>query len=1679
MKKIFSLILSAVLVLTVIFVPMVGRFPSVEALATTQSSVVIENTFDEENWNPLATSNLLKEEITDGSNGNALRFNKVTSVTATTGNAIRHYKIFNPEKVAGGYIDYKPSANTTYKLTFRYRTRSLLSYNIFINVRSVANDTVGDVLCRAVTVKKTLGLTTNDDYKWDTAVAYFKTPVDAIDALAISVEYNSAADSTGAFNVAIDDVKLETAPSSFVVANTFEEDDVTPPLTANNNVGTLNYGTDTGIFINSGNNINEVGYSTSSFGSANSVTARTNSTLGFRAARKDTTGVKYVHFEIYDYSQGKDANGKLKSFVPEFGANYRITFDYKVAASSNKNILFNIRPVTVDGSGNRNLGDVIATAVTIPAADADHKTSAWKTAVVNVPIAAAYDSLALTVEITTESATTYTFIDNIVVHKFDSNVIINDYEETILGKGNNATTMASTKITGANLFHLGTKPAATPNTSRVLQFERITGQTVISSGNYTYVEIYNPYDVDFAGFSPKANKYYKLSFDYKVKLDADGTISFNVRGKTGDTLGDVITTAATVSPDDTYFTDYAWDNASVLINTEGKAYETLAISIEISAANNDGNYPYLDNIVLEEVDESGETTFTVHHDSAICGKENEVITKNNLTLFSDITFEDTNTARFEGLYFDSEFTKPATGIVYGTTDVYAKWKDISKFVNTYDANGVTKDKLVGTGITYYGKGRPDVAPNTSNVIQFNNVYGQNNLKKGNIIHAEIYNPNDRNFTTSEKLPSFKPTKDSVYKITFEYKIKNSATSNISFNIRGKKDGQFSDILGTAVVIESGDPYYSSSIWEKAEVYIYTEGVEYDALALTIESDGLTNANLWPYIDNIWVEGVKEYKSGVISTVAPADNNKSGLLAINNGKWFEVDKDELVNVSFKLDTAAAIPNSSVVASIISDNGDVENVTLFDFSEKSGENLYATTFKASACGKVAISVHKNDNTAVNQEVVLSDLDIDTYNLCALKGDSNIDGAIDILDLVHLKESTDANYTVDLDYRIYADVNKNGDLDEADIEGVRELILNVFNYGSLDAGVEYTFNNAGTGSAEGTIALTSNEAVDNIVEIYWGANGKKLDTYNFIGSTRITPNQSVNFELASHFAIPEGATQIIISDGVSTKTLDIAERYDAAFDPQIIKLVKDYTVEKNVANVKVVYNYDLKNWLTNDNVVSERYDLINEFRSNLSDALGADVELVNDLSLNDNQNYIILGDSRFSESTALLNSIKSAREDYHADFGIKADGKKIFINAPNDYALQFACDYFLTTYCDNGNTAIDKGISHSSLGELKEITLADVDINSYTVVYPQIATVLEVDAAKYLVANIVKATGKAPLTIANDSKAVGDYEILIGNTNRTDDGTYATTAEATADNSYTITVEEKRTIITGGTNSAVNAAVIDFTDRLMTGALAIGTYSGKYDGKFTLTNGYKLTWSDEFNGTALSSTWQKLELNYPTIAGGKVQWDNTNNTVVENGALKVTAGKIAGTNDTTGVSLDTATNKLIKYGYFEARIKSFDQAGYINGFWGSTIGEKASFIDGKSGTYYGEFDILEMYETQGLIKPNLHNHCDGEATSKNYLQGDDGSKPEISVADIGSKYHNFAMQWTDDYIYFYLDGVKYYSFDCSALSEYEVFDMVTRIRLTFSAGKYVTPTAESDEAFVDWVRVWQRNEAGYVVK
>ena len=570
MKKIVSAALSLILVISAVFTaPLV--------FADKEADTGITNTFDEAGWTPSDTNLLLTTP--EGSNGNSLQFNGITN------HSIRYYKIFNPEKVSGHYVDFKPAVKTTYKLTFRYRTRSL-DTNVLINVRGVTGGTVGEVLSRAVTVKSVLGLT---DYKWDKAVAYLTTPDESLDALAVSVELDGAANAAD-FHVAIDDVKLEVTAKNFVLGNTFEEDGI--------RVDTLHSGVNTN-YVSGAVDTRNFKYTGNSSGNMN--TLRTNSTVAFRAART-TTDANKVYFEIYDYNKGFDTSGKIQSFVPKKDSTYTINFDYKIARSGTQSLSINVRPVIVSGE-KRTLGSIIATAVDIPKNDTNHPTPAiWKNATVDVPVTEDIAGLAITVE-STGNVTAYTFFDNIEVLETTSEIgedekvsIDNTYEETGLGSISNGS--GTSKLKGRYIFHLGTKSAAGRD-GRVLQFSAISGENNISKGNITHVEIYDPNSESFSSFKPKTGKSYRIDFDFKVKAGTNGDIAFNIRGVTNSGLGDVLANAITITKGDSNYADYTWGSAStvVTVDTELKA---LAISIEITTSADAVLYPYLDNIHLEE-----------------------------------------------------------------------------------------------------------------------------------------------------------------------------------------------------------------------------------------------------------------------------------------------------------------------------------------------------------------------------------------------------------------------------------------------------------------------------------------------------------------------------------------------------------------------------------------------------------------------------------------------------------------------------------------------------------------------------------------------------------------------------------------------------------------------------------------------------------------------------------------------------------------------------------------------------------------------------------------------------------------------------------------------------------------------------------------------------------------------
>lgn len=184
----------------------------------------------------------------------------------------------------------------------------------------------------------------------------------------------------------------------------------------------------------------------------------------------------------------------------------------------------------------------------------------------------------------------------------------------------------------------------------------------------------------------------------------------------------------------------------------------------------------------------------------------------------------------------------------------------------------------------------------------------------------------------------------------------------------------------------------------------------------------------------------------------------------------------------------------------------------------------------------------------------------------------------------------------------------------------------------------------------------------------------------------------------------------------------------------------------------------------------------------------------------------------------------------------------------------------------------------------------------------------------------------------------------------------------------------------------------------------------------NERKLLWEENFDGTALNESVWNYELGdgCPNICG----WGNNerqvytkNNHRVENGNLIITAKK---ENDSTYTStrLTTKGNKEFKYGYIEARAKIPTGNGIWPAFWmlGSNIGEVGWPMA-------GEIDILEYVGKEPhMAFTSLHTQDS---------HGNTINTKKTEIKDIEQGFHTYAIDWTEDFIEFFVDGNSVYKF------------------------------------------------------
>jgi beta-glucanase (GH16 family) len=247
--------------------------------------------------------------------------------------------------------------------------------------------------------------------------------------------------------------------------------------------------------------------------------------------------------------------------------------------------------------------------------------------------------------------------------------------------------------------------------------------------------------------------------------------------------------------------------------------------------------------------------------------------------------------------------------------------------------------------------------------------------------------------------------------------------------------------------------------------------------------------------------------------------------------------------------------------------------------------------------------------------------------------------------------------------------------------------------------------------------------------------------------------------------------------------------------------------------------------------------------------------------------------------------------------------------------------------------------------------------------------------------------------------------------------------------------------------------------------------------IPEGYTLVWQDEFNEARLAGGKPAMphtaKWYYQTgdDGGGNNELQNyvagTYGTdtcaLITGGTLKIIAKK----NANQVISIRMNTSESWQYGYFEAKLKLPQGKGTWPAFWMLPKIDQLTWPDD------GEIDIMEEVG----FRPNWISssiHC------KTYYHSIGTQKTkEKFIATAESDFHIYAVEWTEDYIWGYVDGECYFKFsnDKTGNKATWPFNVPFYLKLNLAWGGNWGGAQGVDESKlpatyeIDYVRVYQK--------
>jgi len=245
------------------------------------------------------------------------------------------------------------------------------------------------------------------------------------------------------------------------------------------------------------------------------------------------------------------------------------------------------------------------------------------------------------------------------------------------------------------------------------------------------------------------------------------------------------------------------------------------------------------------------------------------------------------------------------------------------------------------------------------------------------------------------------------------------------------------------------------------------------------------------------------------------------------------------------------------------------------------------------------------------------------------------------------------------------------------------------------------------------------------------------------------------------------------------------------------------------------------------------------------------------------------------------------------------------------------------------------------------------------------------------------------------------------------------------------------------------------------------------------YQLIWSDEFDGTELSTAKWGYQIGTGESEGLPHGWGNnelqyyrSENVRVEDGIMHFDIkNESYGGSDYTSARVRTKGKLDFTYGKIEARIQFPYGQGFWSAFWmlptNSEYGVWAAS---------GEIDICEVVNEADEIHGTLHYGGTWPANQQN------GKTRNIANGSYADTFHVYGIEWEEKEMRWYCDGEQYgklTNWYSSGGAFPKPFDKDFHILLNVAVGGNWPGNPNSSTVFpqvmkVDWVRVYQKGAA-----